>query len=102
MMKVHFLCQSVQNVSTGRDRNFNSAETDGGSQMGSNDAHNMAANRSHQQVTGSSHHTSYSLLFFTLESFTRSLEFQNFKTSISNNMSRQSSISFIALYSLSR
>ena len=50
-------CQSVQNVSTGRDRNFISAETDGGFQMGSNDAHKMATNYSHQTVTGSSHHT---------------------------------------------
>ena len=49
-------CQSVLNISTGRDRYLNSAETNGGSQMGSNDAHNMAASRSHQQVTVSSHH----------------------------------------------
>ena len=41
-------CRSVQNISTGRDRNLNLAETDGGLQMGSHDAHHM--------VTGSSNH----------------------------------------------
>ena len=50
--------QSVQNLSTGREDNFNLTGTEGGHQMGSNDDHQMAATTTSQNVgLGSSHHT---------------------------------------------
>ena len=50
--------QSVQNLSTGREDNFNLIGTEGGDQMGSNDAHQMAAaTGTHNTGLGSSHHT---------------------------------------------
>ena len=50
-------CQSVQNLSTERENKFNFVGTEGGYQMGSNDAHQMAAaTNTNNMGLGSSHH----------------------------------------------